>query len=75
MAPASNVSWKVLYQQETVGRSVSGVFGKGVEITFQTGSGLIGSVFVPRDQYRPDLSKAMIAAAAANLEEHQKLTS
>lgn len=69
------VSWRVIGQQSTVGRSVSGNFGKGIEITFQTGSGLVGSVFVPNDQYRPDISKAMIAAAAANLEEHSRLTS
>lgn len=42
-----------------------GRFTKGVEVQFVTAAGNTGSVFIPDDQYTPDVVRAAIADKAA----------
>lgn len=67
-------SWRVVGQVETTGQSEDGHYTKGVDVAFETGSGLRGTVFVPNAQYRPDQVKALVAARAAAMEDTHKLT-
>lgn len=49
-------------------------FVKGVKITFTTGYGAIGSVFVPYAQLTPQYASATIAARVAQLDAISTLT-
>jgi hypothetical protein len=66
--------WKVEAQHETVDTDASGRPVPGVKVSFVTGLGVHGSVFVPKSQYSPDNVKAAIAAAAGQIDAVHKLT-
>lgn len=56
--------WKVTAQRQTQELGAGNQFVKGVEVSFQTGLGVLGTVFVPEAQY-PDGVPAAVAARAA----------
>lgn len=54
--------WHVSAQQATNRTDASGRFISGVLVTFSADNGVSDSVFVPDNQYYPDMVKAMILA-------------
>lgn len=52
-------------QVEQYGTDAAGRPAEGVRVGFITEKGIRRSVFIPRDQYRPDIVKATVQAEAA----------
>lgn len=76
MAPASP-GWSVLNQRPTTELDpATGKAVKGVAIQYQTPLGNKGEVFIPQAVYDQGVAytKPLIAAAAANMDAHSKLT-
>jgi hypothetical protein len=65
--------WNVTTQFETTQADQSGRYVSGVQVGFQTVSGLQGSVFIPESQYNPDYVKQTIDTKVAQMEQVQKL--
>jgi hypothetical protein len=61
-------TWKVGPQQQTTQLIPGGRFVRGVEISFVTGMGNSGTVFVPEDAYTPDAVRAEIQAKAEKMD-------
>lgn len=57
---ANGVTWRIVSQQETTRPDNSGRFVSGVLVMFQTSNGLTGSVFVPDQQYTPDVVRQLV---------------
>lgn len=55
-------TWSVTAQQQQTAQDSTGNYVAGVKVTFVTGSGLSGSVFVPESQYNAETVRAMVAA-------------
>lgn len=53
-------SWTVTTQQEASRPDATGRYVEGVVIGFTTTNGLIGTVFIPHNQYNPDNVKDVI---------------
>lgn len=70
--PAS--TWQVISQLEQTQIGTNSQLVKGMLVTFTTGLGNTGSVFVPDAQYTPSTVKAAIAAQAATLDAVSRLT-
>ena len=68
------VKWRVVSQIETTQPDASGRFVQGVLVSFQTESGVVGSVFVPASQYNVETVKRLITEKAFLIESVQKLT-
>jgi len=60
-------------QQEQVGLNSRGQAENGYRVSFTTGGGVDGSVFVPISQYTPDNVKAAIVAHASQLDQVQRM--
>lgn len=60
--------WTVESQTETNNLGPGGTFVPGMQVTFITGKGVRGSVFLPREQFSVENVKAMIATHAAQLD-------
>lgn len=60
-------AWTVGSQQEATGQDSLGHYVPGVNVSFQTVSGMVGSVFVPNTQYNADTVRQMIAARVARM--------
>ena len=56
-----SVTWRITSQLETMAPNASGQYVRGVHVTFSTDTGLVGSVFVPNQQYNPGMVAEMIA--------------
>lgn len=61
MSANNQVSWHITAQMETVQAGPTGQFQRGYSITFQTDSGLAGTVFVPETAYNPANVAAKVA--------------
>lgn len=61
MSANSQVGWHITAQMETMQASPTGQWQRGFQITFQTDSGLAGTVFVPETAY----NAANVAAKVA----------
>lgn len=61
-------SWKVTGQLETTRVQQTGPPVQGMQVFYQTGKGHSGSVFVPQSQYNAHNVRALVAAAAANMD-------
>jgi hypothetical protein len=65
-APTNNPSsWRVVAQQETTAPGPAGTYTKGVIVSFVTGAGETGSVFVPNNVYNAETVREMVAAKVA----------
>lgn len=73
--PPPVTSWQVTGQAERTDIAADGTPVRGMTVYFTTGAGHQGSVFVPAAQYTADNVRAMIAAAAARMDEIGSLTS
>jgi hypothetical protein len=58
-------TWKVGPQQQTTALIPGGRFVRGVEVSFTTGAGHSGTVFLPEDAYSPEAVAAAVSAKAA----------
>jgi ubiquinone biosynthesis protein Coq4 len=56
----AKVGWRVIAQMETIAPDQTGKFVPGVQITFETASGLVGSIFVPASLYNPETVRRLI---------------
>jgi hypothetical protein len=72
--PAGGPPWSVVSVTETTDQDATGRYAKGKAVTFQLGSGAMGTVFVPNANWTPDTVKALINQAAANLHAVTNLT-
>lgn len=73
--PAPTDTWQVVGQAPASKVNPSGTdVQEGYDVTFVTGQGHTGTVFVPLSQYRPDRVKELIAARAAMLDQVGSLT-
>lgn len=66
--------WTVIDQREESRDPGDGIYTTGVVVRFRTGSGAIGSVFVPDRDYTPARVRDLIARRAADLEAVAVLT-
>jgi hypothetical protein len=60
-------TWTVTGAVQTTAQASNGQYAKGWEVTYQLGSGHVGSVFLPGADLNPDAVKAAVAAAATKL--------
>lgn len=72
-ANSNQVAWKVITQNETTRPDDTGHFTAGVLITFQTTTGLNGTVFVPNNQYTSKYVKEVIQEKVNRMSEIQGL--
>lgn len=70
-----NSGWRVTTQRQTQQLAAGGQFVPGVEVGFQTGLGVDGSVFVPNSQFTPEYVAAAVAAKASMLDQVASLQS
>lgn len=68
------VTWTVDTQQEASGQLPGGAFGPGYRVTFTTGHGLHGSVWLPESQFSPEAVRHAIAAKVKLLVAVQQLS-
>ncbi len=68
-------SWSVTGQVEATEFSQQGQMQKGVRISFQTGQGHTGTVFVPQAQYNPDTVRQLVQAQANLMDQVGALSS
>lgn len=61
--------WRVTDQVPTTEQTPSGRAERGMRVSFMTGKGVSGSVFIPESQYTPDNVRAAIAAQAALIDQ------
>lgn len=71
----SLAAWKVTSQMETNQLGPGGTFQAGMQVTFITGGGHSGSVFVPAAQYNPDVVAGLVQAQANLLDAVGSLSS
>lgn len=67
--------WTVIDQREESRDPGDGVYTEGVTVRFRTGSGALGSVFVPNRDYTESRVRQMIDARAAAMESVAVLSS
>ena len=75
MATPMSVTWSVTGQREDFGIGTNGQPQAGYIVSFTTGRGNNGSVFVARGEYNPDRVRALVQAAAAAMDSVTLLTS
>lgn len=75
MQPPATTSWTFDNQVETLQPSPTGGVTSGWKVTFVTGDGHTGSVFVPDAQYSPDVVKRLIDAKVATMAQVARLSS
>lgn len=80
MAPESKAAlppstWNVTAQQETSQVGPDGQVRRGVRVSFTTGLGQQGSVFVPDAEYRVDMVRGYVADQAAKIDAIAQLSS
>lgn len=69
MADLIPPEWEVIEQMERTGQAEGGAFVEGVAVKFRTGSGAVGSVFVPKAEYSTAHVRDLVAARAATMNE------
>lgn len=72
--PAPAVTWSITAQQYATQPGPAGQFVKGYLVSYVTGSGQQGQVFVPQTAYNPANVKELVSADAATMEAVAGLT-
>ena len=67
-APLPEVAWQVTGQAEVTEQGPNGTFVPGMRVSFRTGGGHAGSVFIPNSQYNLNQVRAAVAGQAALLD-------
>lgn len=68
------VTWTVVDQREESRDPGDGIYTTGVVVRFRTGSGQLGTIFVPDRDYTAARVRDMIRRRAAEIEAVQELT-
>lgn len=68
------VNWHVTGQMETMAADQTGQFVRGIQVTFQTDSGLVGTVFVPNSSYTSQAVQHLISARVVQMESINRLS-
>lgn len=71
---AEGVTWTVVDQREESRDPGDGIYTQGMTVRFRTGSGQLGTVFVPDRDYTASRVRAAIERRAAEIEAVQALT-
>lgn len=71
--PAPGTGWSITNQTATVGK-VGDQVTNGWSISYLTGRGHEGKIFVPLTQYTPDVVRGLITTAATNADTIGALT-
>lgn len=77
MTPASpppRTTWRVTAQSPAVRPGPTGRYQPGTEVSFVTGKGVTGSVWVPESIFSPTTVRRMVTAKAMVLDTVQGLT-
>lgn len=74
MSDTTGATWKVVSQQPRTDVGANGQLEQGYTVTYLTGNGHTGTVFVPMARYNPDTVKAMIQEQANLLDAVGALT-
>ncbi len=61
--------WRVTGQSPAKQPTTAGTFQDGINVTFITGKGVVGTIFVPETVYTPENVKALIAQKVAVLDQ------
>lgn len=69
MADTSGSGWTITSQREDFRDDGTGSYVDGIKVTFRTGKGQIGSVFVPMRDYVPATVRQLVAAQAARMDQ------
>lgn len=72
--PSGPVTWTIQAQREDYQKGPDGVYGQGIVVTFVTGAGLMGSVFVPNTDYNPERVRQLVTARATAMQSVHQLT-
>ena len=75
MTESMHASWQVTSQQERAEVNPAGQLTDGYRVSFVTGEGHAGTVFVPALKYNVDSVRAMVQDAADRLDAIGSLTS
>ena len=65
MSTSTTPAWIVTQQVEATGIGPGGTYVSGVQVTFRTAEGAVGSVFVAHADYTVEAVRAAIAAKAS----------
>lgn len=68
MAGDQATGWEVTSQRETMEQDASGAYVHGYMVSFRSGSGAPGSVFVPLSDYTVERVRKAVAARAAAID-------
>ena len=68
MADMGGTTWSVVSQREDFRDDGTGQYAEGYKVTFRTGRGQLGSVFVSRRDYTPEVVRQRIAAEAVRMD-------
>jgi hypothetical protein len=60
--------WRVTGQTPAKQPTTAGTFENGINVTFITGKGVVGTIFVPETVYNPDNVRTLIAQKVAVLD-------
>lgn len=72
--PNPATTWRIDSQSPRTMATTTGGVVDGYDISFVTGEGHPGTVFVPLNRYRPDVVKQLVQAAAENVDAIGALT-
>lgn len=70
----AGTGWTVTGQTQATELADTGGFVSGVTVSFRTGNGVIGSVFVPDSIYNVDTVRQLVSQRAASLDAVHGLT-
>jgi hypothetical protein len=65
--------WQVSSVQETTQPGAAGQITRGVRVSYTMANGTTGSVFVPANEYKPDIVKDRVEQAVRSHEAVQQL--
>lgn len=68
------IGWHVTAQLETMAPDQNGQFVRGVQVSFQTDTGLTGTVFVPNTSYTTQAVSKLISARVVQMESISRLS-
>lgn len=71
--PAPGAGWTITGQIYKVAPGPSGALTSGMEVSFLTGTGIMGTVFLPMTQYSVAAARGAVAAQALIMDQVQNL--
>lgn len=72
--PVPTSGWSIVGQTPKTGQNSQGIYVPGIQISFVTGSGQPGNVWVPDTDYNLDTVRALVMAKVATIDAIQGLS-